>query len=156
MGKLKNERGFALVLTLMIISLLLLFVLSLFTQITNTTKQITTMEKHINAGNIADMGVIYFQKLVETNKEELESMLNDGTFEQEDINSANDITEFVNHVLIPQVGNNGTIELDENHRFSINYAETNVDASNVITVHVTGEAYNQSDTAEGNIELIIE
>lgn len=60
----KNEKGAALVLTLMIVTLFLLFILTQFYQVTNTTKQVTTMEKNINARNVAEMGIeYYFQKI---------------------------------------------------------------------------------------------
>lgn len=59
MNELKNEHGAALVLTLFIVTLLLLFVLTLFYQVNNATKQVTTMEKNIDARNLADMGTAY-------------------------------------------------------------------------------------------------
>ncbi|RYG74915.1 hypothetical protein EU245_01675 [Lentibacillus lipolyticus] len=61
MNKLKNEKGAALVLTLMIITLFLVFITVQFYQITNTTKQVSTTEKQIDARLIAEMGVDYYR-----------------------------------------------------------------------------------------------
>ncbi|WP_390360823.1 hypothetical protein [Virgibacillus byunsanensis] len=55
-----------LVLTLMIITLFLTFILVQFTQITNTSRQVETMEKNIEARLIAEMGVDYYRKLVKS------------------------------------------------------------------------------------------
>jgi predicted PurR-regulated permease PerM len=63
--KLGNEHGAALVLTIMIITLILLFVLMLFTQVTNTARQVKTTEEHLIASHIAEMGVDYYQQLVQ-------------------------------------------------------------------------------------------
>jgi predicted PurR-regulated permease PerM len=63
--KLGNEHGAALVLTVMIITLILLFVLMLFTQVTNTARQVKTTEEHLIASHIAEMGVDYYQQLVQ-------------------------------------------------------------------------------------------
>ncbi len=64
MKRLSNERGVALVLTLMMITLILLFVLTLLYQVTNTTRQVATMEENIDARLVAEMGVDYYQELV--------------------------------------------------------------------------------------------
>ncbi|WP_047985094.1 hypothetical protein [Ornithinibacillus californiensis] len=65
MKKIGNEHGAALVLTVMIITLILLFVLMLFTQVTNTARQVKTTEEHLIASHIAEMGVDYYQQLVQ-------------------------------------------------------------------------------------------
>ncbi|WP_430784794.1 hypothetical protein VBD025_09410 [Virgibacillus flavescens] len=67
-------------LTLMIITLFLLFIMTQFQLIINTTKQVTTMEKQINAELIAEMGIDYYREVVDsyirendiTNAEDLE------------------------------------------------------------------------------------
>ncbi|MFB4166723.1 hypothetical protein [Virgibacillus sp. JSM 102003] len=61
----KSENGAALVLTLMIITLFFIFILTQFYQITNTTKQVTTMEKQIDARLVAEMGVDYYRDAVQ-------------------------------------------------------------------------------------------
>lgn len=65
MNNFKSEKGAALVLTLMIITLLFIIILTQFYQITNTTKQVTTMEKQIDARLAAEMGVDYYRASVE-------------------------------------------------------------------------------------------
>ncbi|WP_156643961.1 hypothetical protein [Lentibacillus sp. JNUCC-1] len=65
MKHLKNERGAALVLTIMIITLMLLFTLTLTYQVMNTRKQVETTEETIEARSLAEMGVTYYQTLVD-------------------------------------------------------------------------------------------
>ncbi|MCG3420175.1 hypothetical protein [Oceanobacillus jordanicus] len=63
---LKGERGAALVLTLLMITLLLLFVTLLSGQVIQTTKQVTTTEKRIDAELVSQMGIDYVQSVLET------------------------------------------------------------------------------------------
>lgn len=65
MNNFKSEKGAALILTLMIITLFFIFILTQFYQITNTTKQVTTMEKQIDARLVAEMGVDYYRDVVQ-------------------------------------------------------------------------------------------
>ncbi|MFC4022537.1 hypothetical protein ACFOUV_01735 [Oceanobacillus longus] len=90
MNTYRNEKGAALVLTVMIITLFFVFILGLFTVVTNTTKQVTSMEKQIDAQLIAEMGVTYFQRLVEINQHLLE----------EEINEHRDNADFTNVVQV--------------------------------------------------------
>jgi competence protein ComGC len=66
LNNLRNQRGAALVLTVMIITLILLFILMLLTTVTNTTRQVTTVEGRLVASHLAEMGVDYYQELVES------------------------------------------------------------------------------------------
>lgn len=70
MNKLKNERGFVLVVTLMIVTLILLFILTQFYQITNTTKQVDTVEHSIEARLMAEMGIDYYRSQIDQFKNE--------------------------------------------------------------------------------------
>ncbi|GAQ19429.1 type II secretory pathway, component PulK [Oceanobacillus picturae] len=63
---LKGERGAALVLTLLMITLLLLFVTLLSGQVIQTTKQVTTTEKRIDAELVSQMGIDYVQSVLDT------------------------------------------------------------------------------------------
>ncbi|CDO01627.1 hypothetical protein BN988_00062 [Oceanobacillus picturae] len=63
---LKGERGAALVLTLLMITLLLLFVTMLSGQVIQTTKQVTTTEKRIDAELVSQMGIDYVQSVLDT------------------------------------------------------------------------------------------
>lgn len=63
---LKGERGAALVLTLLMITLLLLFVTMLSGQVIQTTKQVTTTEKRIDAELVSQMGLSYVQAVLDT------------------------------------------------------------------------------------------
>ncbi|MEN2765561.1 hypothetical protein [Ornithinibacillus xuwenensis] len=60
-----KESGATLVMTLLMITLVLLFILTLFYQILNTTKQITLTEKKLIAEQIAAMGIDYYHAYVE-------------------------------------------------------------------------------------------
>ncbi|MEC5421933.1 hypothetical protein QGM71_00305 [Virgibacillus sp. C22-A2] len=60
----RNEKGAALVLTMMIITLFLVFIMAQFTQIINTTRQVTTMEENIDARLIAGMGIDYVEVIL--------------------------------------------------------------------------------------------
>lgn len=64
MSKYKNEEGAALILTMFIITILLLFVSAQLFQVTNTRKQVNTMEKSIMVGHMAEMGVDYYRSFV--------------------------------------------------------------------------------------------
>lgn len=65
MKKYKNEQGAALVLTMFIITILLLFVSAQLFQVTNTRKQVSTMEKKIMSEHMAEMGIDYYRALIE-------------------------------------------------------------------------------------------
>lgn len=56
-----NEKGAAIVMTVMVITIILLFVMTLFYQITNTTKQVQKEKNITVAEQIAAMGVDYYQ-----------------------------------------------------------------------------------------------
>lgn len=84
MKKFREEKGAALVLTIMMITLFLVFILGLFTQVTSTTKQVTTMEKKIDAQLVAEMGVTYFQRLVEI-KQDLQGEKNKESSEDDEL-----------------------------------------------------------------------
>ncbi|MEN1968220.1 hypothetical protein WMZ97_09115 [Lentibacillus sp. N15] len=60
MKRFNNEKGAALILTVFIITIMLLFILTLFYQVQNTTKQVSTVSKQNNAENLAKMGVDYY------------------------------------------------------------------------------------------------
>ncbi|OZU89721.1 hypothetical protein CIL03_00850 [Virgibacillus indicus] len=77
MKKFNNEQGAALVITLFIVTILLLLVLSLFYQVTNTTKQITATEENMGAIQIAEMGIVYYEQVIEAEKQHLEQVLNE-------------------------------------------------------------------------------
>ncbi|WP_042223227.1 hypothetical protein [Oceanobacillus manasiensis] len=62
---LKGEKGAALVLTLLIITLILLFITTLSGQVIQTTKQITTVEKRTDAELVAQMGIDYVQAVLD-------------------------------------------------------------------------------------------
>ncbi|WP_042146379.1 hypothetical protein [Paucisalibacillus sp. EB02] len=63
----RKEDGVALVFTLMIVTLVLLFILVISNQILNTNKQITKMEKQIISEQIAQMGVDFYRAAIKKN-----------------------------------------------------------------------------------------
>ncbi|WP_067727538.1 hypothetical protein [Oceanobacillus damuensis] len=125
MNKLRNEKGAALVLTIMMITLFLVFILGLFTQVTNTTKQVTTMEKQIDAQLIADMGVTYFQRLVEINQPLLEREINE---DPDDDNLANVVDLFIDELLNVE---KQRVDVDENRTYEITYEGFNADEKSI-------------------------
>ncbi|SHF78879.1 hypothetical protein [Ornithinibacillus halophilus] len=112
MNSFKNETGAALVLTIMIITLFLLFLMTLFFQITNTTKQITTIEENLVAEQIAEMGVDYYHAYIEKN---LPDTISD--IEELDISSG---------VLL-----NHEVELDDNYSFFIDTTSIDEEANKI-------------------------
>lgn len=70
MNKYRNEKGAALVLTLMIVTLILLFILTQFYQATNTAKQVNTVEHTIDARLVAEMGIDYYRSQIDQYKNE--------------------------------------------------------------------------------------
>lgn len=64
MKQLTNERGGAFVLTLMTMTVLLVFVSVLLTQSMTVTKQVHTTSKQIDARLIAEMGVTYYEATI--------------------------------------------------------------------------------------------
>lgn len=65
MNKLRGEQGAALVVTMFIITIMLLFVSAQLFQVTNTRKQVSTMEKKIMAEHMAEMGIDYYRALIQ-------------------------------------------------------------------------------------------
>ncbi|WP_163971639.1 hypothetical protein [Oceanobacillus halotolerans] len=130
-----NEKGFALVLTLMMITLMLTFVLVQFTQITNTTRQVATTEEQIDARLMAEMGVDYYRGLFDT-------------FNQDE----HSIEEFLDD--LPR-----SVEktIDSRHQFQINLdeGEPNLD-DNTITYTSTGIAHDREHEIEDTITINIE
>jgi len=81
MNKYNDEQGMALVLTLAFIVIIMLFSLALIFQVTNTSKQVSTMEKNIEARHMAEMGVDYYSQFIRSKKDSLE------TFNKTDLKS---------------------------------------------------------------------
>ena len=71
----KSEDGAALILTVMCLTLILLSIAVLVPQITTTAKQVKTMEENLDARNLAQMGIVYHQRFIQKNIEELERMI---------------------------------------------------------------------------------
>lgn len=130
MIKLKNEQGAALVLTLFIVTLMLLFALTLFYQVTNTTKQVTTVEKNIDARNIAEMGVEYYYQKIKYLYEQ------GSTIEE----------------IIEQIHDDDRIVISEDRYFKLT-AIDNAN-SNKISITCTGTAFEKDVTVENEIKLV--
>ncbi|WP_249870868.1 hypothetical protein [Oceanobacillus saliphilus] len=147
MNTLRNEKGAALVLTIMIITLFLVFILGLFTVVTNTTKQVTTMEKQIDAQLIAEMGVTYFQRVVEKSKPELQEKIQNNPEEVDRIIETHTTT------LIDSLDNPVTIDGDR-RTFEITFEDYNEEERR-ISFHSIGTANNVKATANGTIVITI-
>lgn len=129
MNKFRNESGAALVLTLLIVTLFLLFILTQFYQVTNTSKQVNTIEHSIDARLIAEMGVDYYRSQIDQFKN------------QESINAFTD-----------DLSTN--VQLDPNRQFTItltNISET--EDQIIIQITSTGIAFDKKKTIKD--ELLI-
>lgn len=71
----KNEEGATLILSVMCLTLILLSIAVLVPQITTTAKQVKTMEDNLDARNLAQMGIVYHQRFIQTNTGELEQLI---------------------------------------------------------------------------------
>lgn len=127
MNKFKNEQGAALVFTLMIVTLLLLFILTQFYQITNTTKQINTVEHTIDARLVAEMGIDYYRSQIDQFKNE---------------ESIRDYTADLST----------SVTLDGNREFSITLTElTQSDDEIIIQIESTGNAFGKNKMIEDKL-----
>ncbi|MGJ9457206.1 hypothetical protein [Oceanobacillus sp. CF4.6] len=144
----RNEKGAALVLTVMIITLFLVFILGLFTVVTNTTKQVTTMEKQIDAQLVAEMGVTYFQRLVEINQHLLEEKMNENPEEDE---LTNVVQLFIDDLLssVEQ-----PVHVDENRTYEITFEGYNEDEKSIHFKSV-GAVTDAEATSNGTIVINI-
>ncbi|RKQ29885.1 hypothetical protein D8M06_16845 [Oceanobacillus halophilus] len=140
MIKLKDEKGAALVLTILIITLLMVTILGLFKQVTNTTKQITTMEKDIVSQHIAEMGVDYYHAYTE-------SFLP---------NTISDISK----ITLPDIDIQEKVILDsqknfvfwiESHELDPESSEENI----IINFTSIGEAYGKTTTIDSSVTINI-
>ncbi|MUK86851.1 hypothetical protein GMD78_00350 [Ornithinibacillus sp. L9] len=140
MNRFRNESGAALVLTLMIITLILLFVLTLFYQIANTTKQVTTMEKQIISEQIAEMGVDYYRSYTKATIPETISASSE--------------------ILLPDIELQEEVILDSEGKFKywIETQEIATRSENEIMINFTtvGEAYGKITTIDSSITIQIE
>ncbi|MFZ3578207.1 hypothetical protein [Virgibacillus sp. DJP39] len=129
MIRFKNEDGAALVVTLMIVTLLLLFILTQFYQVTNTTKQVDTVGHTIDARSIAEMGIDYYRSKINQ------------------FNDEQTIEDFLN-------GFPTRVEVDGNRRFAIK--QKNIKKTNeIITIHIssTGTAYGKNITIQDKLVI---
>lgn len=137
MQMIKSEKGAALILTIMIITLFFVFILVLFTQVTNTMKQVTTMEKKIDAQLMAEMGVDY-----------IEAVLND--FQTSDSKSLDDFIEEIPKSRV-------YMDSDNERYFEIVIQPFNInDKPESILYESKGVVFGNESTIENTIELIWE
>ncbi len=137
----KSEKGAALVLTLMIITLFFIFILTQFYQITNTTKQVTTMEKQIDARLVAEMGVDYFRDAVQRYID------NAGLTEPGDVSIA--------EITLPQ---NPVTWDSGNHKFLIkdSYIEEKTEDQVTVKLISVGTAHSKEQKIEDTIIITFE
>ncbi|MFC3040117.1 hypothetical protein ACFOGI_07615 [Virgibacillus xinjiangensis] len=77
---LRNDRGAALVMVMLIITLFLVFIMTMLTQVTNTARQVATTEEQADARLVAEMGVDYVEFILAQGRmdaETLEELLNE-------------------------------------------------------------------------------
>ncbi|MGP4108306.1 hypothetical protein [Virgibacillus sp. L01] len=139
----KSENGAALVLTLMIITLFFIFILTQFYQITNTTKQVTTMEKQIDARLAAEMGSDYYRDVVKKYIDDTDT----GVEEPGDVNIA--------EIILPQ---NPVIWDSGNHKFLIkeSYIEERTEDQVTVKFISVGTAHNKEMKIEETIIITFE
>ncbi|WP_099158764.1 hypothetical protein [Virgibacillus ndiopensis] len=157
MKKFKNETGAALVLTMLIITIFLIFVTVQVTQAVNSTKQVTTMEKKIDAELVAKMGVDYFQQLIVNNQTELTSIIDNNTDNKRLLEQ--EINGFI-HQLRYDALNNKPFEIDRNNRtfeiIDIHVVVNRDNSSVTVTFESIGKAFEANNTAKGEVKIKIE
>ncbi|SDQ43285.1 hypothetical protein SAMN05216232_1576 [Virgibacillus subterraneus] len=137
----KSEKGAALILTLVIITLFLVFILTQFYQITNTTKQVTTMEKQIDARLIAEMGVDYYRSFVQN------------YIDDEGITDPGEV--YITEINLPQ----NPVKLDsKDHKFSINDSHIEERTEEKVTIKFIsiGTAFNKEKEIKDTIIITFE
>lgn len=63
--KINNEKGYTLVLVLLIITLIMIFSLTLISNVLNSTAQNNKIEEKIQTERLEEMGKLYFQKVIQ-------------------------------------------------------------------------------------------
>lgn len=132
MNNFKNEKGMALVLTLFIVTLMLLFALTLFSQVINTTKQVTTIEKNIDARNVAEMGIEYYYQKIKHKHE------------QDTSKDIQDIIELINKDQVSF----------DNRSFELLQVKIDESDPNKINISCEGTAFGQKVAVENEIMLV--
>jgi hypothetical protein len=138
MRNVNKETGATLVMTLMIITVILLFLLTLFYQITNTTKQVKKMEHITVSEQIAEMGIDYYRAYAKTVMPEV--------FENQD------------EVTLPNIPLQEKVALDsEDGHYSFwikSHSLTKVSESEMLLTFVSvGEAYEEVSEVESSIRI---
>ncbi|ASK62962.1 hypothetical protein CFK37_12825 [Virgibacillus phasianinus] len=134
MNRLNNEHGAALVLTLFIVTIMLLFILTLSYQVINTTKQVTTVEKNMDAEHLAKMGVEYYYQWVK----------------HEHVQSPSKNIEEIITAL--QGMTDKEIIIDQERRFLLMNAK--IDGSNLIKITCKGIAFGNDVIETNEIKLV--
>lgn len=151
MSKLQNERGFALVATLLIITLLILLLLSQFYVATNTTKQIATMGSSIESRHMADMGIKYYKQVLQTNNEALQSAVEaDGA---DPVKQLKDKVQTMHEEIERKVfveGNERYFEIDKD----INIEETDAEIKVEFISRGIADGKETTETGEINITIV--
>lgn len=147
MNKYRNEQGVALVLTMFIITILLLFISAQFFQVTNTRQQVSTMEKHIMAEHMAEMGVDYYRALIESIEHDATDQI------KEYITKIKTVKEDVLHQTITSTEKQGNRSylIDK-----ITISEPSDESGAIeISFNSTGTAYEKSKTINSTITINI-
>lgn len=142
MTKYKNEQGAALILTMFIITILLLFTSAQLFQVTNTRKQVNTMEKSIMAQHMAEMGVDYYRALLDSIEEGADDFESLEDFAKE--LPTDKITRSIDSNI-----NNG------NRSYEVTITEPYQYESDIVTIHFTskGKAYGVEKTIKSTITI---
>lgn len=137
MNRYSNERGAALVLTLLLTTLALLFLLTLFYQILNTTKQVDTMDENVRARHVAEMGLDYYEQLVK----------------QLSLDTYTSIEEF-----ITRVPRNASVTIDADRSFEVTQQRIDTSHTDQIDIHVISEgiAFQRDVTKESKITVRVQ
>jgi type II secretory pathway component PulK len=151
MKQMKDEKGAALILTVLIITLLMVGIMALFTQITNTTRQISTMEQQIDAQLVAEMGVTYYQKVIKNHQNGIVTIVNENISDPQKLKR--EIKDFINdykaEVLVDGDQRKFEIELKEDPE----YDEESKEIIIKFTSTSNGQAFRKSKSIDGQIIL---
>lgn len=135
-----NEKGAALVMTVMIVTIILLFVMTLLYQITNTSRQVQKGKSITVAEQIAAMGVDYYQSYA---KENLPTV-----YETED------------EVRLPDLDIGEKFKVDETGDFQFWFKDHSLNRISESQMNITftsvGEANGEREEIESSIIIQIE
>lgn len=147
MNNWKQEKGAALILSLFIITLFLLFFLTLSTQLINTNKQVNQMDVRLDAQLIAEMGTTYVQQQTKEKQSELEQIINTNYSDLEILEQE------IEDVMNTWFNDSSTKRIDSTRYFFISKMNA-TSTENLIRIEYSSTGYN--DTTNVKLDEVME